>query len=117
MLTNFSALDPENAARIRTAFLYAVQNALMIRSEDMVFAAVTAGLCLVFWGLCYLGTGTDEKNLKGLSACPDAVQKLVKADPVLGPKVRTGSAFTSFCTASGQADSPFRFFSSVPVPR
>ncbi len=62
----------------------------------MLFFVKTVCLCLVFWGFCYLGTGTDEKNLKGLSAYPDVIQKHVKADPVLGSKVKSVSPFLSF---------------------
>lgn len=35
-------------------------------------------LCLVFFILCYLGTGTDEKNLKNYMSYPDEVQGEIK---------------------------------------
>ncbi|WP_297688594.1 ABC transporter permease [uncultured Anaerococcus sp.] len=35
-------------------------------------------LCLIFFGLCYLGTGTDEKNLKNYDSYPDEVQVKIK---------------------------------------
>ncbi|WP_296128962.1 ABC transporter permease [uncultured Anaerococcus sp.] len=35
-------------------------------------------LCLIFFGLCYLGTGTDEKNLKNYMSYPDEVQSKIK---------------------------------------
>lgn len=35
-------------------------------------------LCLIFFGLCYLGTGTDEKNLKNYMSYPDEVQAKIK---------------------------------------
>ena len=35
-------------------------------------------LCIVFFLLCYLGTGTDEKNLKSYSSYPDEVQDRIK---------------------------------------
>lgn len=56
-------------------------------------------LCLVFWLICYLATGTDEKNLKGLSAYPDKIQAQIKADPILGSKVKTVSPEISFCSS------------------
>ncbi len=61
-----------------------------------MFIVKTICLCLIFWGLCYLGTGTDEKNLKGLSAYPDAIQRKVKNDSVLGPQVKSMSPVASF---------------------
>ena len=39
--------------------------------------------CL-YWFCCFLGTGTDRKNLAGLRSYPDAVQKAVQEHPVLG---------------------------------
>lgn len=35
-------------------------------------------LCLIFFGLCYLGTGTDEKNLKNYDSYPYVVQSKIK---------------------------------------
>jgi len=35
-------------------------------------------LCIVFFLLCYLGTGTDEKNLKSYQSYPDEVQSRIK---------------------------------------
>lgn len=34
----------------------------------------TVMLCIVFFLLCYIGTGTDSKNLKSYSSYPDEVQ-------------------------------------------
>lgn len=62
----------------------------------MVLILETVCLCLAFWGICYLSTGTDEKNLKGLSAYPDEIQRRVKEDPVLGPQVKTVPPVTRF---------------------
>ncbi len=39
---------------------------------------------LFYWFCCFLGTGTDKKNLAGLRSYPDAVQRAVRAHPVLG---------------------------------
>ncbi len=33
---------------------------------------------LLYWGMCFLGTGTDKKNLAGLRSYPDAVQTAVR---------------------------------------
>ena len=41
---------------------------------------------LVYWGACFLGTGTDAKNLAGLRSYPDAVQQAVRQNPQLGAK-------------------------------
>lgn len=35
-------------------------------------------LCSVFFALCFLGTGTDEKNLRNYRFYPDEVQKRIK---------------------------------------
>ena len=40
----------------------------------MIVIIETFILCIVFFMLCYLGTGTDEKNLKSYSSYPDEVQ-------------------------------------------
>ncbi len=37
----------------------------------MIVIIETFILCIVFFMLCYLGTGTDEKNLKSYSSYPD----------------------------------------------
>ena len=39
---------------------------------------------LFYWFCCFLGTGTDRKNLAGLRSYPDAVQREVRAHPELG---------------------------------
>lgn len=39
---------------------------------------------LLYWLCCYLGTGTDRKNLAGLRSYPDTVQQAVRKHPVLG---------------------------------
>lgn len=62
----------------------------------MLFIIKMICLCLAFWGICYLGTGTDAKNLKGLSAYPDVIQRQVKCDLVLGPQVKTMSPVVTF---------------------
>ena len=35
-------------------------------------------LCAAFFALCYLGTGTDEKNLKSYASYPDEVQRRIR---------------------------------------
>ena len=40
-------------------------------------------LCLLFWFICYLNTGSDKKNMIGYRSYPKAVQDLVKKDEVL----------------------------------
>lgn len=37
------------------------------------------GFYFLYWGVCYLATGTDRKNLAGLRSYPDEVQKCVRA--------------------------------------
>ena len=40
-------------------------------------------LCLLFWFICYLNTGSDKKNMLGYRSYPKAAQDLVKKDEVL----------------------------------
>ena len=37
----------------------------------------------LYWGICFLGTGTDKKNLIGLRSYPDEVQERVRNHPQL----------------------------------
>ena len=39
---------------------------------------------LFYWFCCFLGTGTDKKNLAGLRSYPDTVQRAAQEHPVLG---------------------------------
>lgn len=41
----------------------------------------------LYWGACYLGTGTDKKNLMGLRSYPEEVQSLVRKDAQLAKDV------------------------------
>lgn len=38
----------------------------------------TVVLCVAFFGVCYFGTGTDQRNLKNYSSYPDKVQNHIK---------------------------------------
>lgn len=44
----------------------------------MITIFETIILCIVFFLLCYLGTGTDKKNLRSYSSYPDKVQDRIK---------------------------------------
>lgn len=51
----------------------------------MLIKIVTAfSFYFIYWFCCFLGTGTDKKNLAGLRSYPDAVQKAVREHPILG---------------------------------
>ncbi len=41
------------------------------------------GLCLALWLICYLNTGSDEKNMRSFRSYPKEVKKLVRRDAVL----------------------------------
>lgn len=41
----------------------------------------------LYWGVCFLGTGTDKKNIMGLRSYPEEVQNRVRSDPQLGKAV------------------------------
>ena len=48
---------------------------------------VAIAFYFLYWGVCFLGTGTDKKNLMGLRSYPEEVQKRVRSDPQLGKAV------------------------------
>lgn len=45
---------------------------------------VVIAFCFLYWFCCFLGTGTDKKNLAGLRSYPDTVQQAVRKHPILG---------------------------------
>lgn len=52
----------------------------------MIVKITTALLFYLFyWFCCFLGTGTNQKNLAGLRSYPDEVQHIVKDEPYLAP--------------------------------
>lgn len=52
----------------------------------------TVILCSAFLGLCFLGTGTDKKNLRNYMSYPDDVQKRIKEiEEYQGKYKETGS--------------------------
>ncbi|WP_311492755.1 ABC transporter permease [uncultured Anaerococcus sp.] len=53
-------------------------------------------LCLVFFALCYLGTGTDEKNLKNYMSYPDEVQEKIKNIGAYQGKFKETSKVSAF---------------------
>lgn len=53
-------------------------------------------LCVLFWGICYLNTGRDDKNIKSYASYPDEVQEMANKNPVLQSKIKTSSPFVSF---------------------
>lgn len=51
----------------------------------------TVILCAVFFGVCFLSTGTDEKNLRNYISYPDEVQERIKeTKEYLGKYKETG---------------------------
>ena len=61
---------------------------------------IAAVFYFLYWGVCFLGTGTDRKNLIGLRSYPDEVQTRVQSDPQLGqavPKAKSTAAILN-CT-------------------
>ena len=57
-------------------------------------------LCSLFWAFCWLGTGSDEKNIRNFSTYPDEVQKIVKAHPELSGNIRQHLHFYGRISAS-----------------
>lgn len=53
-------------------------------------------LCALFWVICYLNTGSDDKNIKSYASYPDEAQEMVKKNPALQAKIKTASPVVSF---------------------
>jgi len=63
----------------------------------MVYLLIeTIILCALFWGICYINTGNDEKNMKSFLSYPDEVQCIIKENSKLKSKIKTTSPFLSF---------------------
>ena len=53
-------------------------------------------LCALFFGICYMNTGSDQKNIKSFSSYPDLIQESVRNNPQLASKIKTASPAASF---------------------
>lgn len=56
---------------------------------------IAVAFYFLHWGVCFLGTGSDRKNLVGLRSYPEEVQNRVRSDPRLGkdvPKEKSAAA-------------------------
>ena len=56
----------------------------------------TVILCAAFFVLCFLGTGTDEKNLRNYMSYPDEVQKRIREIEEYRGKYRETSKFATW---------------------
>ncbi|WP_461813238.1 hypothetical protein [Faecalimonas sp.] len=45
----------------------------------MILTIEIIGLCIIFFLVCFCGTGTDARNLKNYSSYPDEVQNRIKS--------------------------------------
>lgn len=45
-------------------------------------------ICLIMWLICFLSTGTDEKNLIGLRSYPKEIQEIIRNDEKYKDKVK-----------------------------
>ena len=52
-------------------------------------------LCSAFFSLCFLGSGTDEKNLRNYMSYPDEVQKRIKEIEAYRGKFKETSRFAT----------------------
>lgn len=62
----------------------------------MTIATETIILCAVLFLLCFLGTGTDAKNLKSYSSYPNEVQNKIKGIAEYQGKFKESSKAVSF---------------------
>ncbi|MFP3155937.1 hypothetical protein LQZ18_16250 [Lachnospiraceae bacterium ZAX-1] len=53
-------------------------------------------LCALFFLICYLNTGSDEKNIKSFASYPDEIQHIVRQYPTLNEKIKTTAPVVSF---------------------
>ncbi len=56
----------------------------------------TVILCSAFFVFCFLGTGTDEKNLRNYISYPDAVQKRIRKIEEYRGKYKGTSRFATW---------------------
>ena len=65
--------------RVRNTYAKGHETFLKLTLVSGIYSLVDA-----VWGMCYLATGTDQKNIKGFRSYPDEVQKRVYEDSTLG---------------------------------
>ena len=53
-------------------------------------------LCLLMWLICFIGTGTDDKNLKSFKSYPLKVQEMIRKDNRYKGKYNNPSEIKSF---------------------
>ncbi len=46
-------------------------------SDKMGLLIESIVLCLIFFVICFLGTGNDEKNIKSFESYPDEIQSII----------------------------------------
>lgn len=57
-------------------------------------------LCSLFFILCYLGTGTDEKNLRSYDSYPNEVQKRIREIDEYSGKFKERNVYVTFFQTS-----------------
>lgn len=53
-------------------------------------------LCLIFFLICFLGTGNDEKNIKSFDSYPDKIQDIIMKNEDLKSKITIKSSRVYF---------------------
>ncbi len=67
----------EEIGNIFAAVDTAAEQNNFLRGDKTMKWLIIPAFCFLYWGICFLCTGTDKKNLIGLRSYPDAVQKIV----------------------------------------
>lgn len=62
----------------------------------MTVAIETVFLCIIFFLICFWGTGTDDKNLKNYSSYPDEVQNRIKSTAEYQGRFKEGNKVMTF---------------------
>ena len=68
----------------------------MLRDGYFMFFAIIIAVNLLFFLICYAGTGNDEKNIKSYSSYPDEIQKIIKSNTRLYEKTKITSPIATF---------------------
>lgn len=62
----------------------------------MILILELFALCTALFAICFLGTGTDDKNLKSYSSYPDVVQNRIKNIPQYQGKFKESNKIFAF---------------------
>ena len=62
----------------------------------MKILSISIIICLIFFLICYISTGSDEKNIKNYASYPDSIQKIIHSKEHLNEKIKIISPIRTF---------------------